>query len=130
MVMSAPAPASKDDGIRYQYFWLKICTRAEVEGNSTSFLDGAATRPDGSARIMRPGIVPKKAITMGNALDVSVGIFNDPAMVADKGMLVDAMEFEPVYTKKEVADWIDTDPGKAWRAGCFVVMCSVALRTR
>jgi hypothetical protein len=127
-IMSTPAVASKDDGITYQYFWLKVCTEAEVEAGRTTFLDNASTRPDGSSRIMRPGIVPKKAIVMNKGLDISVGIFHDPAMVAEKGLLVDAMEFEPHYTKQEVADWIKTDPGKKWKGTCFVVLCSVALR--
>jgi hypothetical protein len=126
--MSNPAVASKDDGITYQYFWLKVCTKDEVEAERTSFLDNASTRPDGSSRIMRPGIVPHKAITMSSGLDISIGIFHDPAMVAAKGMMVDAMEFEPHYTKDEVRGWIDTDPGQKWKGTCFAVMCSVALR--
>ena len=115
--------------IIFQYFWVKIASKADVRDQRLKMLTGQETfqvRPETTTTVPRPLKVMSLASDAEARLSVDIGVKLDMAEVQLHDKYAEVYLLDSGYDGKP-EDWIKTDAGRAWKgnAFCFLAHASV-----
>lgn len=117
----------KKHDVLYQYFWIKVASKAEVNRQRAEGLTKGAV--DYIQPLTQTVVIPwlRMLSTLEDArLAIDVVARNDMKEVKDKGMYVGVHMLDGVDKTKAEA-WIDTDEGKAWKGEAFCFLCHASV---
>ena len=115
--------------IIFQYFWVKVASKAEVNRQRLERLsseEAFEVRPETTTTVPRPLRVMSTANDAVARLSVDIGVKLDMKEVELHGSYVEIYLLDSGYDGKP-EDWIKTDAGRAWKgkAFCFLAHASV-----
>jgi hypothetical protein len=113
--------------IAYQYFWVKIATKYEVNRQRTEGLTGkddAYLQPQTVS--VHPTPLRKAMIMSDRKLSVDIGVRIDMTEVEKHDKYIDVRILDG-YNRQQAEQWIGTDEGKRWAGHAFCFLCHASV---
>ena len=121
---------TKEAPILYQYFWVKIASKQEVDRQRLESLtaEGDAYLTPQTVTVHPPPL-RNPATLAAKQVSVDVGVRIDMAEILKHDKYVDIYILDG-YNRQQAEDWIKDDKGRAWSGNAFCFLCHASVEIR
>ena len=117
-------------GVHYQYFWLKLDTKENLQKRRKQTL--WTKRADGTFIPMHPVVYPldlkRLPMVFGQRFSVKMGFHFDPRAFEKSGHSFEVRMMGEGLNRAKANQWIKSKEGKAWSSGALMkILCHVAV---
>jgi hypothetical protein len=119
--------APKESRIAYQYFWVKIASKQEVDRQRRESLtqEHSLYLEPTTLGVFPPPLRTVMALAE-HKLSVDIGVRIDMKEVEKHNMYISVHVLDG-YDKKRAEEWIGTEFGRAWAGNAFCFLCHASV---